>query len=197
MSHENSLLTKKIDQHLKVAKKYYTPDTKFLVKVKDHYIANPTSLAIDAISLIPAVRAGRLGYGLVKGLSTAVKSTKLMNKLKAAQLAKANVQTIKKGATEAGQHLKSLKSLPDNAKNRGKMVKVLGFTKMLERSMVANQKDYVFNKKNALKAALKTHSAGSRIAKAGAITGLGIGGTTLLQAYTPQSSYNILKKNNQ
>jgi len=164
-----------------------------LTRVKDHYVANPSSLAIDAISLIPAVRGARLGYGLVKGLGTAVKQSKLTNELKAAQLAKANVKTIKKGAADAEKHLRSLKSFPDNAKNRRKMVKVLGFTKMLERSMVANQKDYVFNKKNALNAALKTHSAGSKITKAGAITGLGIGGTTLLQAYTPQSSYNILK----
>ena len=168
-----------------------------LTRVKDHYVANPTSLAIDAISLIPAVRGARLGYGLIKGLGTAVKQTKLMHKLRSAELAEKNVRKIKKGAVEVEQHLKTLKKLPEGPDKYQKMVKVQGITKMLERSLVANREDYAFNKKNALKAALKTHSAESRIAKAGVITGLGIGGTTLLQRLTPQSSYNILKKNNQ
>tara|TARA_R100001443_G_scaffold20454_3_gene32410 strand:- start:5250 stop:5768 length:519 start_codon:yes stop_codon:yes gene_type:complete len=165
-----------------------------LTRVKDHYVANPTSLAIDAISLIPAVRAARLGYGLIKGLSTAVKSTKNMYKLKAGQQAQKNLQTIKKGSAEAGEVFKNLKKLPDSPDKYQKMAKVTQFTKILDRSLKANHKEFLFNKKNALKSALKAHSVGSKITKAGAITGLGIGGTTLLQVYTPQSSYNILKK---
>tara|TARA_R100000900_G_scaffold117973_1_gene92813 strand:- start:281 stop:805 length:525 start_codon:yes stop_codon:yes gene_type:complete len=168
-----------------------------LTRVKDHYVANPTSLAIDAISLIPAVRAAKLGYGLVKGLGTAVKQSKVIYKLKAAQQAQKNVLTIKKGATDVGKEMKTLNKLPEGPKKYQKMVKVQEVTNMLNRSLKANQDDFMFNKKNAFKAALRHHSAGKRITAAGTVTGLGIGATTLLQKYTPQSSYNILKKNNQ